>query len=76
LEPEKLGGWSLLPVGAGELEVGASLNVNLDIEENHFMVFSYIGFSHKYWCTMHCVDAFVIVYYAPMNVNVYDTIIY
>jgi hypothetical protein len=29
LELEKLGGWSLLLVGAKELEVGASLNVIL-----------------------------------------------
>jgi hypothetical protein len=31
LEPKKLDGWSLLPFGAGELEVSASLNVILDI---------------------------------------------
>jgi hypothetical protein len=39
------------------------------------MVFSLIGFPLKYWCTMHCVDVFIIVYYALMDVNVYDEII-
>ena len=27
-------------------------------------------------CIVHCVDVFVIVYYALMNVNAYDRIIY
>ena len=38
------------------------------------MVFSRIGFPRKYWCTMHCVDVFVIVYYALMNVKAYDIV--
>jgi hypothetical protein len=58
------------------LEFGASLNVILDIQEKNYVVFSCIGFPHKYWCILHCVDVFVIVYYALMDVNVYDTVIY
>jgi hypothetical protein len=40
------------------------------------MVFSHIGFPHKYWCIVHFVDVFIIVYYASMDVNVYDIVMY
>jgi hypothetical protein len=56
LYPKKPGGWSLLLVGGGELEVGASLNVIL--KEKHSMVFSRIGFSCEilvYYALCGCV---------------------
>jgi hypothetical protein len=57
---------------AGALRVGALHAGAYDEVERC----SCIRFPRKYWCIFHCVDVFVIVYYALMDVNVYDILIY
>ena len=52
------------------------MNVLLNTyKKKHSMVSPHIGFPRKYWCIVYYEDVFIIVYYALMDVNVYDEII-
>jgi hypothetical protein len=67
----KIGGQNLLPVAAGELEFGASLNVIIkDISEKNYVVFSRIRFPCKISVYCALCDVPIIFHYSLMDVNV------